>query len=128
MLSKGLNFIPCFNSKDYTLALTKDLKIFHGRLLLNKYFEDEGNDNRELFVNPNTEWTPNRNILDADINKGFKRSYEHLQCHRSFPCYHNITVEERQALKLLRSNRDIVINVADKGSNCCCSEYFRLQD
>ena len=68
-------------------------------------------------MNPNTEWTPNRNILDADINKGFKRCYEHLQCHRSFPCYHNITVEERQALKLLRSNRDIVINVADKGSN-----------
>ena len=33
------------------------------------------------------------------------------------PCYHNITIEERQALKSLRSNRDIVINVADKGSN-----------
>ena len=117
VLSKGLNFIPCFNTKDYTSALTQDLKLFHRRLLLNKYFEDEGDGNRELFVYPNREWTPNHNILDSSINKGFKQCYEHLRHHQTFPCYHNITIEERQALKSLRSNRDIVINVADKGSN-----------
>jgi len=109
VLSKGLNFIPCFNTKDYTSALTQDLKLFHRRLLLNKYFEDESDGNRELFVFPN--------ILDANINKGFKQCYEHLRHHQTFPCYHNITIEERHALKSLRNNRDIVINVADKGSN-----------
>ena len=28
-LSKGLNFIPCYNWKDYTVAVNRDLKIFH---------------------------------------------------------------------------------------------------
>ena len=117
ILSKGLNFIPCTNSTHFPLALARDLKVFQRRMLLYKYFEDEGADTPEPFCAKNDEWTPKMEILDPEINKVFKECFERLQHFHTYPSFHNISIAERLAINSLRDNRSIVINVADKGSN-----------
>jgi len=117
VLSKGLNFVPCSNSTAFSKHLLLDIKTFLRRILLHKYFEGEENDHIEPFVYKNDEWTPKKRILDPQLLEAFNECMDVIAHEPPFPVSHNITLQERTAINVLRNNKALVINVADKGNN-----------
>ena len=94
-----------------------DIKTFRRRVLLHKYFEGEEVDHKELFVNKGDEWTPKKSILDPQLLEAFNECVDVIEHEPPFPVTFNITLQERSAINVLRNNKAIVINVADKGNN-----------
>lgn len=120
LLSKGLSFCPTPPEID-PLRLDTDLKEFHRRMRLKDHFHSDDSDDspEESDYTPNifrekSTWTPkdcnprlsvfHENFV-KDLNKAttVKRKRD------------NLNRGERQALRQLRSNTDLVIKPADKG-------------
>ena len=137
ILEKGLNFCPTPGELNMGNLMT-DIDRFHRNLRLKTFFdEDDGldsdhNDNdvsdilnisfngydsgfqHREFKNP-SKFNPNGpSALEAFIVSN-ETKIARIQCHS--PHISNITREEKNALATLKSNKDITIKKADKGSS-----------
>ena len=135
LLSKGLNFCPTPGEPN-VLDLRGDLDKFHVSLRRNQFFSkqvvsstllapnttssldtpldiEEGPFDHRQFRNPST-WCPKGPInLESMI---IFNEYQLNEYTPMAPGNQNLTLEEKQALAELKSNHDIVIKPADKGS------------
>ena len=135
LLSKGLNFCPTPGEPDVH-SLRQDLDKFHVSLRRTQFFSKQVSSNNTLdqssmslpdtplgteddafdhyrFRNPST-WCPKGPInLESMImfNESYLSEYTPMA-----PGYQNLSLDEKQALAALKSNTDIVIKPADKGS------------
>ena len=113
LLSKGLKFTPTptFNTNE----LKSDISAFNRRLRLREYYYDQNTEEDSLVFNPGTFTPPpGRNIeLDKfiDYTNNIPIGQNNRKAIRS-----NLNKNERNALKKLRSRKDIIIKEADKGS------------
>ena len=137
ILEKGLNFCPTPGELDMG-NLMIDIDRFHRNLRLKTFFdEDDGlvSDNNDddvtdilnVSINGNNLGFQNREFKNpSKFNPKGPQSLEafvvsnetkiaRIQCHS--PQISNITREEKNALASLKSNRDITIKKADKGSS-----------
>lgn len=114
-MERGLLFIPTpleINRQ----GLRRDLYQYHRRLRLLDYFGFESGGPREPFTLPSG-WAPRedltsdpiRGLVGGDVG-GFGRLSFRVRP------VSNLSKEERKALEKLKSNRDIIIKPADKGS------------
>ena len=117
--------------------LKRDLDTFHRNLRIKTFFDpskgdlesnngthnDGGNDDTSEFdtlirkskvLRPNKKWAPPMGPLhlesfiltnERDLNKTFPKA----------PNFHNLTKEEKEGIRKLSSNKDLVIKPADKG-------------
>ena len=113
LLSRGLSFCP-EPSHVNSLDIHRDTLLFNRRLRLKHHFKDSENRNYDPFGIP-TGWTPpvgKSPHLDMYTNITTREILEH----KPLPgkCA-NLSQNELQALKQLRSNQNIVIKPADKG-------------
>ena len=121
-MSKGLSFCPT-PPPPTRHELLVDLKCFSRKLRLSHFFNKQNNlENRPTIsldvvppkVPSNSPFTPRRNLcreLDLYIDMmEMKIPYLHLKNTRP-----NITREEREAIRQLKDNNNIIIRPADKG-------------
>lgn len=93
-----------------------DLQQYHRRLKLAAYFQNETDSNPPPFT-PKSDWVPPADKLPTDLCTLFKRDLEYFKKHfRPSQEEPNLTLEETNALKQLKSAKQIVIKPADKGS------------
>ena len=124
VLSKGLKFIPTTPRTD-DFQVRCDVDAFFRRLRLKAHFHEE---NKETDNNPppadpfdklqpkKSDWTPQPcqlPVLDDTIKNAKEEVVRQLQ--KNPYVNRNISASERQALKSLRDNNNIVIKQADKG-------------
>ena len=119
LLSKGLNFCPTPFSSDL-LELEGNLREFVRLLLLKDNFGHISNDSTPEYLVRRTGQTIPSESKDMLLNGVIFNIIKLSEKLDALPTNHaaaksNITMEERQALKLLRDNNDIVIKQVDKG-------------
>ena len=114
-MSKGLTFIPTPEKFDKH-QLKLDVEEFGRQVKLKLFFKDDENDFSETpaFRAPST-WTPDINELELEIYLSILED-ELLQIEERGKNFSNLTSEEREALKALVNDDQIVIKPADKGS------------
>lgn len=122
VLNKGLNFIPHDSAVSYK-QLDADIKRFERKLQLYQFFrdkneEDDENDDPEnvrLAFEENPNYWPHK--LNKNITELCRELKEELhKLHNQPTHFQNLNKYERNALKQLQSNRDIIIKKADKNS------------
>jgi len=136
LLSKGLNFCPTPGEPD-AYELRKDLDKFHVNLRRKQFFSKkddlddsiistldtsisytslyraDGPFNHQKFSNP-SKWNP---IGPVNLEAMIISNEHDLNGYIPYsPGNHNLTLQEREALELLKNNNNIVIKRADKGS------------
>lgn len=125
LLKKGLKFTP--TPKSDLRSLEKDVKEFCRRLRLKEHFydsedQDESSDETDdPLVRNKSNWNPKpkRNkLLDSCIDT-LTKSTKELGQQNVKSCKDNLSKEERNALKRLQNNNEIVIKEADKGGAIC---------
>lgn len=112
LLNRGLKYVPTNFSEPFDTF--KDIHIFKRQLKLRDYFKDKTPKNvspfrtKSLYEPPNTAHTISTftNLLAKDSMK------LHYNKKRS---YSNLTRIEREAIKTLKSDKDLIIRQADKG-------------
>ena len=130
LLEKGLSFCPT-PGEPHMGDLRRDLDKFHRNLRINTFFDPDNNGamqnpparnisalEKEIrtskVLKPNRQWEPPNGPIsleafilnnENDLNKTTVRA----------PRSHNLNKVQKQALKTLKDNRDIVIKQADKG-------------
>ncbi len=125
LLSKGLNFVPTTSLAD-TFQNQTDIQHFFRRLLLKAFFhfkddnasEDSGNSLPSSFSKFNqykSNFTPNVSGFPV-LEHYFRTCIGKIDQLKPKPLRkHNLTPEERAALRQLKARTDIVIKPADKG-------------
>ena len=120
LLNKGLNFIPT-PSREHPSHILQDFLLFDRKLRLKYFFMDK---EIESNISPNdrpfkltTGWTP---PATQDLNFDNYRKFTHQELMQELskaPKYQrfNLTKKERQAVKSLSQNPNIIIKPADKG-------------
>ena len=120
LLNKGLNFIPT-PSREHPSHILQDFLLFDRKLRLKYFFMDKEMDNNTLSEDRpfrlTTGWTP---PATQDMNFDNYRKFTHQELMQELlkpPKYHrfNLTKKERQAVKSLSQNPNIIIQPADKG-------------
>jgi len=117
VLSFGLNFCPVPHQVDI-LQLKEDFQRFSRNLRLREYFSNQ--DSSPYVPNPfkaQSTFTPSTNrcrFLDTYISAVESQIFAALE--EQAPFYKNLNSAQSKALLELRSNRQIVIREADKGS------------
>lgn len=122
ILERGLNFIPTPTKLD-KLQLRRDLYDYHRKLKILDHFAYDSDYLHLPFQKPST-WEPElsqvspfiQNLISQDVNNltSFRAPPAHAVAHsNSFKS--NITGDQRQALKALKSIDNIIIKPADKG-------------
>ena len=119
LLTKGLNFCPTPFSSDL-LELEGNLREFVRLLLLKDNFGHINNNSTPEYLVRRTGQTIPSESKDMLLNGVIFNIIKLSEKLDALPTNHaaaksNITMEERQALKLLRDNNDIVIKQVDKG-------------
>ena len=119
LLSKGLSFCPTPKEID-SFALRKDVSEFVRRLRLREYFYSDVDVGGDFSDNPafrkKSTWCPEKNrdlILETYVSMLERKIFSNDLRVR---CHSNISREEQEALRHLRSYDDIIIKPADKGS------------
>lgn len=117
VLNKGLTFIPTTQiHKNLKFQLEKDIQAYHRRLMLTIYFKDSQKKDKAPFT-PASNWIPPTHSIPLEIHhlieKDLKEIKKFCKIRTEKP---NLTIEELQALKKLKGNKNIVIKPADKGN------------
>lgn len=115
LLEKGLSFIPTPLGVDKN-CLRRDLYRYHRRLKLLEKFNYTTTSVPERFVEP-SKWEPEWNSVSEPIKHLIRDDIQGLE-NISYGTVgrNNLSRQQRQALKKLKRNQDIVIKSADKGS------------
>ena len=120
LLNRGLNFIPT-PSREHPSHILQDFLLFDRKLRLKYFFMDKDLENH----NPKedrpfkltTGWTPPA-AQDMNFDNYRKFTHQELMQELSKPLIYNrfnLTKKERQAIKSLSQNPNIIIKTADKG-------------
>ena len=114
LLSYGLKFCPTPSSFDIEQRKI-DVKNFCRRLRLAEFFKGRETSNISV-VRPTSIWEPDSNEQSAELNSviNLLKSYPLTDNRKNK--IHNINKSEREAIKNLKENTEIVIKEADKGS------------
>jgi len=117
LLSKGLGFCPTPRSID-DLQLNQDLEQFCRRMRLKDFFfdKDDKADDTTAYnpFKPKSTWNPpKRNYKLEQFLDSVCKDIKSIKFNNRVD---NLSSEERQALRSLRNNQQIVIKPADKGS------------
>ena len=119
-MNKGLNFIPT-PSREHPSHILQDFLLFDRKLRLKYFFIDKETDNNtppeDRPLKLTTGWTP---PATQDMNFDNYTKFTHQELMQELlkpPKYHrfNLTKKERQAVKSLSQNPNIIIKPADKG-------------
>lgn len=120
LLNKGLTFSPSTTTTPQTKEQTKlDLEKYHRALKLAEFFknqEDTAHNTTRPFQPPSF-WEPPTHQLDPELLKLIEQDKLLMTAYTLEKEQPNLTHAERKALKELKSNQNIVIKPADKGSN-----------
>lgn len=117
VLIKGLTFVP---TPRVNLGMKKQLLLemqqYHRRLLLTAYFKHR-KEREFLPFTPKAHWTPKLSQVPNQVRKVIRAD---RYAFRTLPWnatqQSNLSIPERRALAQLKSDRDVVIKPADKGS------------
>ena len=115
LLEKGLLFIPTVSHLDKQL-LRRDLHNYHRRLKILEHFNYALDFPHEPFTSPST-WEPEEEYASDPLKKLLRddrEAWSVLSVRGSHPS--NLSKGEREALGVLKQNRDVIIKPADKGS------------
>lgn len=118
LLSKGLTFIPTVTSASKMKGEFKnDLKRYHRKIKLALYFEEEEEERTvEKFVYP-SDWTPPLHNLPPELDILINKDLNFIDKeYKLLKELNNLSIEEKRALKDLKTNKQIIIKPADKGS------------
>ena len=117
-MKKGLNFCPTPSSADF-LDLEVNIRDFVRLLMLKDNFGSNVSQSPEYLVRKTGDTLPkdSQDMLFNGVIFNIKKMSENLEKLPISKTHSNITSEERQALKNLRGNKNIVIKKADKGGN-----------
>ena len=128
VLERGLTFIPTPSSAD-KMALRREVHMYHRRLKILDHFDYEEDHEHEPFLEPSN-WEPKSNRVAPHIRalvEGDRLALENFN--PSAERRQNISPEQRQALKSLAGNRDVIIKPADKGGQIVLLDRcFYLQE
>ena len=130
ILEKGLNFIPT-PLQEHPVKIVQDFLLFERKLRLHhklykqpqpdKEQDSDATDSEEesphKILRPSKGWKPDDSKMDPNILR-YKISVLNdleVQLNKVSRPRYNITKKERQALRSLRTNPDIIIKPADKG-------------
>ena len=120
LLKKGLNFCPTPEFPDF-LDLEVSLRDFIRLLLLKDNFGLKNISTPEHLVKKTGETLPkeSQDMLFNGVIYNMRKMSENLEKMpiKQGPIHSNISYEEREALKRLSKDKDIVIKKADKGGN-----------
>lgn len=118
LLSKGLSFVPK-PPKINEDVISRSLDEFGRRLKLTHFFSDKKSDAKDpdktRFVEK-SDWVPHPSLVPAKIQDSInemKKEVDLINLKNSSP---NLTKQEKIALKNLKSDPQIIIKPADKGS------------
>lgn len=133
LLNLGLTFIPTHNGMHKTTVYESLARLTRSLELKDFFSNDDNdfdrNDFKKMFMHK-SDWTPEieditldtldtitklHEVTDKILNKYPKKDEYHYVKNLK----HNITREQRQAMKTLRANKDIIIKCADKGGMTC---------
>lgn len=104
--------------------LRDNIKHYHRRIKLVNYFED-AEFTPSLFT-LTSNWEPKWKELDKEVRKLIRLDDQHLfHFQPVLDQRDNISRAERQALRELKTNPDIVIKPADKGSKVVIMDTFQ---
>ncbi|KAL2076549.1 hypothetical protein ACEWY4_027852 [Coilia grayii] len=111
------------------MSLRRDIHLYHRRLKILDHFEYEDEYEREPFVEP-SRWEPKVQAASAHIRALLEGDWMALEDFSpSAEGMNNITSEQRQAIKSLSRNQQLVIKPADKGGQIVMQDRcFYLQE
>lgn len=95
--------------------MAMDLYRYHRRLKLTAYFRTQPPREIKPFTGLST-WEPHISQLPSQLLELISQDGAALKNLKYTPERPNLPLEEEQALKKLRKNREIIIKLADKGS------------
>lgn len=117
LLGKGLSFIPSLNSgRNHKVQLQLDMQHYHRKIKLAAYYR---NSNKKVYLpfTGTSDWTPPLAKLPPAVGELIQEDVKMFRKHcKSVQESLNISSQEIRALQELKSNRNIVIKPADKGS------------
>jgi len=113
ILEKGLSYVPTAYPKPSQVE--GDLKEFYRKIQLFDYFDGCGSDQRQFI--PKSTWKPPKNRISIETLEFITSTREKITRIPFLKNKSNLTKTERQAIRELKDNRDIIIKPADKGSN-----------
>ena len=120
LLNRGLNFIPT-PSREHPSHILQDFLLFDRKLRLKYFFMDKDMENHtpkeDRPFKLTTGWTPPA-TQDMNFDNYRKFTHQELMQELSKPLKYNrfnLTKKERQAIKSLSQNPNIIIKPADKG-------------
>ena len=118
LLSKGLSFIP--TPRDSTnFELLADFNRFSEKIRsLSKSRQTNNNNNKKFPLRRAQKWKPRQQFFSStDLEGVLEKMKLEISCiPTTDKIPHNLSPEERRALRELKYNNDLVINKADKGS------------
>lgn len=118
ILNRGLTFVPAPRGTKFIKDQFKeDLKVYHRRVKLAVFFQDQDEGtNMKKFENPST-WTPPWSKLPFELDTMINDDLTFMEKgFKIIPDNSNLTKTELRALRELRQNKEIIIKPADKGS------------
>ena len=121
LLNRGLNFIPT-PSREHPSHILQDFLLYDRKLRLKYFFMDKEKEHipkEDKTFKPTTGWTPPA-TQDRSMYFDNYRKFTHQELMQELsksPKYtrFNLTKKEREAIKSLSQNHDIIIKPADKG-------------
>lgn len=117
LLNRGLTFIPTKgHNRNLRLQCKYDIQQYHRRVKLAIFYRDKTNSEPRPFT-PKSDWSPPIGQLPPQVLTLVKADHEYFQ--NQFRVDHikpNLTSEETKALTELKTNKQIIIKPADKGS------------
>lgn len=117
LLQKGLSFIPRPSSFNQEL-LQRDILLYHRRLKLVDYYHDRKSREQIPFTLPST-WEPHHSLIHPILQLHIRRDLNSFLLAPRFLTNHNtsnLSPQEHQAIKQLKSNKHILIKPANKGA------------
>lgn len=117
LLEKELTFIPYHKHFDKE-QLHRDLYFYHRRLKLIDYFQGTDSTSSTIPFTKPSNWEPESTNIHENIHKLIQQDQKALNSYTTTNnIQDNLSQEERRALKDLKTNPNIIIKLADKGSN-----------
>lgn len=117
LLNRGLNFIPTKGSNKNIIPQSRlDLQSYHRRLKLLAHFGDEQDAGKQPFT-PGSNWVPPEINLPPHIRDLIQSDLDYFENHFQINTIQsNLSPDQNLALKELKSQKNIIIKPADKGS------------